>query len=155
MLTPCYQTLHWKEKGLFKRSLLTHLHKCVFLWLSNPRLEGRNKQTSELEASWVYIVISRQAKATQWDSIKEKQDNNNKKKWKVLCNSFVRTGSWLRGARLEKVLFRLYLQSRSHKEPLVSCRALQVRGLGQNKESTPRLCPAPRKVPALNTFQVL
>lgn len=88
----------------------------MYLILYFQHWGGRNRRTSELEASLVYIGNSRPTKATQRDALEEQQDKNSSTRCEEFPVTLVRTDSWLRGARLEKALFRLYLQCRNHEE---------------------------------------
>jgi hypothetical protein len=50
-------------------------------------LGGRGRQTSEFEASLVYRVSSRTARAIQRNPVSKKQKNNNKKEKPEICVS--------------------------------------------------------------------
>jgi hypothetical protein len=57
------------------------MHVLVGQWwcsLYSQHLEGRGRWISEFEASLVYRVSSRTARATQRNPVSEKQTNNNK-----------------------------------------------------------------------------
>jgi hypothetical protein len=56
-----------------------------------PDLGGRGRQISEFEASLVYKVSSRTAKATQRNPVLKKNQKNKNKKIIIICSVFFKS----------------------------------------------------------------